>query len=237
MLGTLINVVTVATGSTVGLILKDKLPEKLTQIVFQGLGLFTILIGIKLGLESQNGLALVLGLLIGAIVGQLIDLEQRSFKLIERFKKDDSSDHNDSKRFAEGLLTAFVLFCIGSMTLIGCIREGTTGNRDIILTKAIMDLFSSTALAAALGRGVLFSVIPLLAYQGGLTLAAGFLSEYMSDSVTAELNGCGGVLLIALGLNILKITDIKVLNFSPALIFAPLFGYLIPLISLYISNL
>lgn len=223
MLGTLINAGTVIVGSSVGLLLRDRMPEKLTKAVFGALGLFTLYIGVSMGFESKQPLVLVFSLLIGVIVGTFIDFDARASKLIERLqKKKGKASTEATKRFTDGLLTAFVLFCVGAMTLLGCLREGLTGNRDIILTKAFMDLFSSVALASAFGRGVLFSVIPLVIYQGGITLLATQLAGVLTDEVIAEMIGTGGLMLIGLGLNILKVTDLKLMNFIPALLIAPL---------------
>ncbi|WP_306642212.1 DUF554 domain-containing protein [Sanyastnella coralliicola] len=228
MLGTLFNVVTVAVGASSGLLLKDKLPERYTSIIFVALGLCTLFFGVDMGLGSNNPLVLILSLVFGAILGESLKLESRSLALTERFKK-GGEDDND-KGFAEGLLTAFVLFCIGSMTLLGCLTEGLEGDRTIIMTKATMDLFSSAALAAAFGRGVLFSIIPLFIYQGGLTLGAEWISPLLNETITAEIFGCGGILLIGLGLNILQVTKIKMLNLAPALFICPLFAWLLPVL-------
>lgn len=240
MLGTIVNVVTVIAGSSIGLLLKHRLPEKVTTIVFAALGLFTLFIGFTMGLESKAPLALVLAMLFGAIIGQLLDLDERLLRFLKRFQPKTAGSREgespqEQQRFAEGLLTAFVLFCIGSMTLLGCFREGLTGDRDIILTKAFMDFFSSAALAAAYGRGVLFSVIPLFLYQGALTLGASRLQPYLTPELTAEIYGVGGLLLIALGLNLLKVTDIKVLNLTPALLFAPVFASLLPKVEAWLT--
>lgn len=236
VLGTIINVATVITGSSLGLIFSKRLPEKVTEIVFVALGLFTLFIGFTMAGESLQPLVLVLSLLFGAIVGQLLDLDRRLTSILSRLQPKMAGGehaperHQDSQRFTEGLLTAFVLFCVGSMTLLGCFREGLTGERDIILTKSFMDFFSSAALAAAYGRGVLFSVIPLFIYQGALTLGASQLQSYLTPELTAEIYGTGGLMLIALGLNLLKVTDIKVLNLTPALLFAPFLARYFPLL-------
>ncbi len=229
MLGTLLNAVTVITGSTVGLLLRDRLPQKIITAVFGALGLFTLYTGVSMGLESKQPLVAVFSLLIGVIIGELIDFDRRSTHLVDRLqsrgKGDASADTR--RRFTDGLLTAFMLFCVGAMTLVGCLREGLTGDRDVILTKSFMDLFSSMALASAFGRGVLFSVIPLVLYQGSITLLAGQLKPFLTETVTAEMVGVGGILLIGLGLNILNLTKLKLLNFLPALFIAPVLAWLL----------
>lgn len=226
MLGTLVNAATVIVGSTVGLLLRDRLPEKVTRAVFGALGLFTLYTGVSMGLESNNPLVLIFSLLIGVVVGELIDLDRLTAGWVDKLQARSKGDVAARRNFTDGLLTAFVLFCVGAMTLLGCIREGLTGERDIIFTKAFMDLFSSMALASAFGRGVLFAVIPLVIYQGSITLLAGHIKPFMTEAITAEMVGVGGVLLIGLGLNILKITELKLLNFIPALFIAPVVAWI-----------
>lgn len=215
MLGTLINVVTVAVGSTTGLVLKNRLPEPIIKIIFQVLGVFTIFLGIDSAFESNDYLLLVLGLILGAIIGQALKLEERLEALAKRLDPDSA---NDNSTFTKGLMTAFMLFCVGTLTVLGCFQEGIDGDRKLIITKSIMDLFSSAALATAFGKGVLFSIVPLLLYQGGLTLGAQYLEPLMNDDLQAELSGAGGLMLIALGLNILDIVKIKVVNLLPGLL-------------------
>lgn len=226
MLGTLINVATVIAGSGIGLLLGHRLPERISQTVFGVLGLFTLYMGVSMSLGGNQVLVLVFSLLLGAIIGEWINLEARSEKLIHRLQG-KSKEEGSTKRFTEALLTAFMLFCVGAMTLVGCIQEGISGDRSILLTKSLMDFFSSMALAAALGRGVLFAAIPLLLYQGGITLGAAQLESFFTPQVSAELIAVGGILLIGLGLNILKITRLRLLNYVPALLLAPLFSYLL----------
>lgn len=216
MVGTLINVGTVAAGSLLGMGLNARLPERFTQIVFQVLGLFTLLMGVHMALGSGNMLVLVLGTLIGAIIGEACKLEDRANRLAEKLGAARSPD--DAGKFAQGLVTAFMLFCIGALTVLGCFQEGLEGDNRLIITKAIMDFFSSTALAAAFGKGVLFSVVPLLVYQGGLTLLAGVLKPILSDPMITELSASGGLMLMGLGINILDIRHIRVVNMLPALI-------------------
>ncbi|MDG1261906.1 MAG: DUF554 domain-containing protein [Flavobacteriales bacterium] len=228
MIGTLVNVITVAIGSSVGLILRDKLPQPLIKAVFSALGLFTILIGIKTAFDTSDLFSVVISLVIGAVIGQALRLEERLTATIDKLKTKQNPSSKNNDRFAEGLVTAFILFCVGAMTFIGCLNEGLKGDRSTILTKAIMDLFSSVALASAFGRGVLFSIIPLLLYQGGLTLGAQWLAPFLTTEIQAVILGCGGILLIGLGLNILEVTKLKIINLAPSLLLAPLFATYIP---------
>ncbi len=237
MIGTIVNVITVAIGSTVGLLLRDKLPQSLIKAVFSALGLFTILIGIKTAFDTSDLFSVVISLVIGAVLGQALALEERLTATIEKLKRKGTEKEEGKDRFAEGLVTAFILFCIGAMTFIGCLNEGLRGDRSTILTKSIMDLFSSVALASAFGRGVLFSIIPLLIYQGGLTLGASWLEPYLTEEIQSVILGCGGILLIGLGLNILNVTKLKIINMAPSLLLAPFFAIYIPKAMNYLNCL
>ncbi|MFZ6052934.1 DUF554 domain-containing protein [Halocola ammonii] len=223
MIGTLVNTGTVALGATIGLLLNKRLPEKYTSIIFQVLGLFTIFIGISMAMKSGNYLILIFGLLTGGIIGEALRLENRINNLSDKLK--NRTAKNDDK-FTQGLVTAFMLFCVGSMTVIGTFEEGLTGKRDTILTKSLMDLFSSIALASAFGRGVIFSIIPLFLYQAGLTLGAEFFKDFLSPEMIDELSASGGIMLVGLGISILDLKKIRVINMLPALVMAVLLTWI-----------
>lgn len=221
---------TVAAGSSLGMLLNAKIPESLTRMVFQVLGLFTMFMGIQMSLKTGNGLILVLSLLSGSLIGYALQLEKRSESLINRFNRKEGES---GRRFTEGLLTAFMMFCVGSMTLLGCLEEGISGKRDLLITKSIMDFFSSTALASAFGKGVLFSVIPLFVYQGSLTLGASLISPLINEAMTSEMTAAGGIMLLALGFNILEVKKLQVINMLPALVVAPVLSYLAQMLGVY----
>jgi uncharacterized protein len=223
MIGTLINVATVLVGTSIGLMLKSKLPEKMVKTVFQAIGLFTILIGIVMALRFNSLLVVFFSLVTGAIVGEAIDLDAITERAGKKLK---SKIKLGGEKFSEGILTAFLMFCMGSMTILGAFDEGMKNDSTLLVTKSIMDGFSSIALAAALGIGVGFSVVPLLIYQGGLTILASFLGAFFTEAMIAEMTATGGVLLLGLGFNILEIKKIKVFNLLPALVFAVLFAWL-----------
>ncbi|MBM3331898.1 DUF554 domain-containing protein [candidate division WOR-3 bacterium] len=243
-LGTLINVGAVVVGSLIGLFFHSRLPKRLTTVAFQGIGLFTLFIGFTMAAKTKSLLVLVFSIVLGAISGELLDID----RLLNRFgewlrnrlerKREWRVESRESipepspatpdsplptpghSRFAEGLVTAFLLFCMGSMTVLGAIEEGLGGRPNLLAAKSVLDGFASLALAASLGIGVLFSVIPLLIYQGGLTLLAGSLPAVISDIVVNEVSAAGGLILIGLGITILEIKQLKVLNMLPALVFA-----------------
>jgi len=162
--------------------------------------------------------------LIGAVAGELLGLEKGIVRMSDWLK---TKVHSRNEKFTEGLVTAFLLFCMGSMTILGAIEEGMSGKPDLLLAKSVLDGFSSIALSASLGAGVLFAVVPLLIYQGGLTLLAGQLGTVLSPPVVNEITATGGLLLIGLGINILEIRKIQVLNMIPALLVAGVLAWLL----------
>jgi len=166
MFGTIVNVGAVIAGSLLGLVIHKRMPEKITKLVFQAIGLFTLFLGFTMAGKTSNYLILIFSLVIGSIIGELLNIEKQINKLSDWIKAKSGSSN---AKFSEGFLTSFLLFCMGSMTILGAIEEGMGGSPDLLLAKSILDGFSSIALAAAMGIGVLFSAIPLLIYQGGLT--------------------------------------------------------------------
>jgi len=215
MIGTLINVGSVIIGSTIGIILHSRFKKRFTEIAFQAISIFTIFLGVSMAFKSNAYLIIVLSLISGSLIGEAFNLEMWMDNLSEKLKaklkrKDD--------KFSEGLVTAFLLFCMGSMTILGAIEEGLGGKPNLLLTKSIMDGFAAIALSSALGIGVMFSVIPLLIYQGGLTLLTSLLGNYFNEIYINNLTSVGGILLIGLGIRILELKKIRVLNMLPALI-------------------
>lgn len=224
MYGTLVNTAAVIVGSIIGLVFHARLPKKITAIVFQAIGLFTLFIGFSMALKTGNLLILVFSVVIGSIIGELLDLDSAVNRLGEWLKNRVKST---SGRFSEGLVTAFLMFCMGSMAILGSIEEGLGGEPNLLYAKSVLDGFSSIALSASLGVGVMFSAIPLLIYQGGLTLFAGSAETIFNEIVISELTAVGGLLLIGLGISILEIKKIKVLNMVPSLLVAVILTLLV----------
>lgn len=223
MLGTFINSGAVILGSIIGLILHKRLPKNITTIVFQGIGLFTLFLGFTMALKTSNYLIIIFSIVIGSIIGQLLSIDRALDHFSNLLKTKISSDN---EKFTDGFVTAFLLFCMGSMTILGAFEEGLGGRPNLLLAKSVLDGFSSIALSAGLGIGVIFSVIPLLIYQGGLTLFAGWLGQFFNDIVINEMSAVGGLMLIGLGVNILEIKKIKVINMLPGLVVAVIIAYL-----------
>ncbi|MBT8762861.1 DUF554 domain-containing protein [Desulfohalobiaceae bacterium Ax17] len=219
-LGTIINILAVILGSLIGLCLKSHISPKIHQRVFQGIGLTTLLIGMQMALKVENLLLLIFSILLGAITGEAIDLEKHLDNLANRLKKKLGSQ---SSTFTQGLITAFLIFCIGSLTILGALDEGIRGDHTLLLTKSTLDGFTSIALSATYGLGVMFSVIPMLIYQGGITLLAGQFQSLFTPVLINQLTAVGGILILGLGLNLLEIKQIKITNMLPALVIVFLF--------------
>lgn len=220
MLGVLVNVGTVLVGSLVGLFLKRGIPEKITEALMTGIGLCTVFIGISGALQGENTLVLILSMAIGTVIGTLLDIDKQMNRLAAyveaRFKQKDGQ-----VTVAEGFVTASLLFCVGAMTIVGSLQAGLTGDCETLYTKATLDLISSCVLAASLGIGVLLSDIFVFIFQGGLVLLAGLLAPFLTDYAIGEMTCAGSVLIIALGLNLIGVTKIKVANYLPVILIPP----------------
>ncbi len=222
MFGTIINAIAVVIGSFLGLILRSKLPKRITNTAFHGVGLFTIILGIIMAIKTSNILIMIFSIVIGALVGEIIDIDKWINIFGEWLKKNFKGKN---ERFSEGFITAFLLYCTGSMTILGAIEEGLGGTPNLLVAKSVLDGFSSIILAATMGIGVLFSFIPLLLFQGGLTLLASNMQNILTGSIINELSAVGGILLLGLGITILDIKKIKILNMLPSLIIVVILTY------------
>ena len=225
MVGTIVNVVAVLVGSSLGLWLNKSLPERFVKMFFQVMGIFTLFLGISMALKSTHVLHLVMALITGSLLGEWLNLQ----KGMERFStwiKGKIKLKND--KFTDGLLTAFLLYCVGSMTIIGAIEEGLGKPPRLLLVKSLMDGISSIALASGLGIGVSFSIIPLFIFQGGLTLLAMYFGDFFPEIMITELTAVGGILLMGLAIDILEIKKIRVMNMLPSLLMIILFLWLFP---------
>ena len=228
MLGVIVNVITVIIGSTVGLLFKKGIPEKVSNAAMIGLGACTVYIGITGSLCGENVLILIAAIVLGAIVGTLLNIDGAINRLAQKveckFKKEGSNIS-----IAEGIITATLLFCVGSMTVTGSIQAGLTGDNSVLITKATLDLVSSMMLASSLGVGVLLSSVAVLVIQGGLVLLAGLIAPLMSSGAINEMTCAGSILIIMIGTNLMGITKIKVADYLPAILFAPIIYNIVPL--------
>ncbi len=218
MIATIINCAAVLIGSLIGLLFNKRITEQLKTVIYTGIGMFTLVIGIMMALETTRILFVGLSIVIGGLLGSWWKVEGGVLKLGEHLQsRFGGTGRGEGGTFALGFLNASILFCVGAMTIVGAFRAGAEGNYDLILTKSLMDGFMAILLSAAMGPGVAFSVIAILVYQGGLTLLAGLIAPYVSELVLSELSGTGGILVMMIGFNLLKLKDVKTGDFLPAL--------------------
>ena len=226
MTGTLLNVGTILLGTLLGTLIGDRLPERLRRRVLDGLGLVTLVIGVDLALAWRDTSALYVlgGVLLGAIIGEAIGIEAWLEQLGDRLQAQVERRRGSSGQVSEAFFTASLLFCVGPLTVVGSIQDGLTGNYDALATKALLDGFASIALAASLGPGVAFAALSVLVIQGSISLLAGSLDHALAEGsdALAALTSAGGVLIIGISLKLLELKDVKVGNFLPALVIAPL---------------
>lgn len=230
LLGTIVNVVAILLGGSIGLFIGGRFKERFIITLNQGLALCVCYIGISQVLSGDDTMLLVVSIALGAILGELIDLdgklEQLGGFLENRFSKKDAG----TSHFAEGFVTSTLLFCIGAMAIVGSLQSGLTNNHEILFTKALIDGVSAMVFASTLGMGVLFSSVPVFLYQGSITLLAISLSNFFTPPLITSLTAVGGLLVLGLGLNMLKVTHIRTANLLPALIVAPVYLSLVNLI-------
>ena len=222
MIGVIVNTLAVICGSSVGLIFRRGIPKRLTDAVMIAIGLCTIYIGVSGSLKGQNTLIAIISMVIGAVAGTLIDLDKWLSRLGDNVAEKTRLDKNGGPSVAEGFVTSSLLFCVGAMTVVGSLNSGLSGDNELIFTKSLLDLISSTMLAASLGVGVLFSAVFIFLFQGAIVLMAQYLAPVLTDSAIAEMTCVGSLMIIALGLNMLGISRFKVANYLPALIIAPI---------------
>lgn len=234
MIAVFVNIATVLTGGTFGLLLKKGIPEKVSSAIMLAIGLCSIYIGVEGALKGSKTVVLILSMVCGTAVGTLIDIDRLLNRVGSFFEKKctkKESDGTEKSNFARAFVSASLLFCVGSMTIVGSLNSGLNGDNTLLYTKSVLDLFSSCVLASTLGAGVLLSAVFVLVYQGGLVLLAQLLSGVLqSEMLINEITCCGSVIIIGLALNLLNITKIKVANMLPAILFVPLFYYLVGLI-------
>lgn len=216
--GTIVNVIAVLVGGTVGLLLKKGIPERLTAALMTGVGFCTLYIGIRGCFDGDNTLVVVLSVVLGAAVGQLLDIDARLQRLGDRVEERFGRNKDGEGQIAKAFVSGSLLFCVGTMTIVGALQSGLQHNHEMLYLKSVLDLISSIVFGATLGAGVLLSAVTVLVYQGSITLLAQVVAPYLSTAVIAEMNCVGSLLIIGLGLNLLKVADIKVANFVPAIL-------------------
>jgi len=219
--GTLLNALTVLAGGLLGTVLGDRLPERLRENVVRGVGLFTLAMGTKFAIDTSNLLYMLGSILLGGVIGSLWGVDRRLSELGAALQRRFAA-RGGGGTVAEAFVTAAIVFCVGPLTFLGSIQNGLTGDASLLAIKSVLDGFTSIALAATLGWGVLLTIPLILVYQGGLAVGASVLSGLLSDLQLREMSAVGGLLIIGVGLKLLNIRDVKVADYLPAILVAPL---------------
>lgn len=223
LFGALINALLIIAGSVVGRIFKN-IPESMKSSVLSIIGLAVALLGIKMGFESDNFIIMVVSLVVGTVIGEWLDLDKQMNRLgqwVESLFSKKRTDNNQIS-IAEGFVTASLIFVVGSMAVIGALDSGLRNDHNVLITKGLIDGFTSIILASTLGIGVLLSAVPVFLYQGVIALFAGVISSFIPDEALqmfiTEMTAVGGVMILAIGLNIAGLTKIKAANLLPGII-------------------
>ena len=232
MLGVIVNTAAVLIGSLLGLLFRRGIPQKISDVVMYAIGLCSVYIGISGAFSGENTLIMIASMILGVSLGTILDIDGKLGKLGDWVgKKVGNEKNNGSAAVAQGFVTACLLFCIGAMTIVGCLNAGLRGDNDMLYTKSLLDCVSAMMLSVSLGIGVIFSAAFVFVFQGGLVLLAGLLQPLLTDAAIAEMTCVGSLMILAIGLNLLGITKLKVSDFLPALIFAPLLCALVSLLN------
>ena len=215
MWGTLVNAASIIVGGFIGTVFHRTLPQRYQAIIFQGMGLFVVVLGISMSIKMEHILLSVFSLLLGGLIGELLRIDKQINSFGEWLKR---SLKFKSEKFTSGFVSASFIYCAGAMAVLGAIEEGTGNYPTILLTKSAMDGFSSVAFAAVLGIGVIFSAVSVAIYQGIITLITFLFAGTLHIAIVNELSAVGGILIVGLGINMLEMKEIKVVNMLPALV-------------------
>lgn len=226
MLGTIVNALAIIAGSLLGLVFSRGIAQNYKEIVMSGVGLSVMLIGIKSALTSDSLMIVIFSVIIGALLGEYLQIE-KCLETLGRFLETKVvSKSSDTSSFARGFVTASLVFCVGSMAIVGSLESGLTGNHQTLFAKSVLDGVTSIIFASAMGIGVMFSSVAVFLYQGLITLTAVLLKGYLVPETISQMTSVGGLLILAIGLNMLKITAIRVGNLIPG-IFLPLLYFVV----------
>lgn len=223
MLGTIVNSLAIVAGSLTGLLFKNIISSKLSEALLKASAMAVLAVGMKLSFQGDNLSLLIVSIILGTLIGEVIDIESKLDKFGEFVESRFKSKENN---VAQGFVSCTLVYCVGSMAIVGAIQSGLTGNHEILFSKAMLDGIISITMTVSMGIGVLFSSISVFIYQGTITVLAQFLQSILSDAVVGEMTAIGGVLIMAISFNFLEIKRIKVGNMLPA-IFIPIVYFLI----------
>ena len=218
MIGTLINCIAIIAGSAVGLLLRRGMKDSIAKTVMQGVGLSVILIGLTGAIETGNTLLVILSMVIGGVAGSLINIDQKMNQLGAWAQKNLTRDDSEGNTFAQGFVTASLVYCVGAMAVVGALDSGIRGDHTTLIAKAMLDGVTAIVFTSSLGIGVMLSAVPVLIYQGAIALLGTAIAPLLSDVVVTEMSAVGGLLIMAIGVNMLLEKDIKVANLLPAIL-------------------
>ena len=224
LLGSLVNSAAIILGGSIGLALKKGLSDRIASAVMNALALCVLYIGVSGMLKGENILITILSMVFGTLVGEWIDLDKKINQLGDEIESRVSSE-NKEHSVSNGFVTASLLFCVGAMAIVGALQSGLTGNHDTLFAKSLIDGIAAIVMASSLGIGVLLSAGLILVYEGGITLFANVLAPLLTDSVINEMTCVGSLLIVDLALNVLKLQNLTIMNYAPAVFFPILFGY------------
>lgn len=224
-LGTLINTATVLLGGSVGLIIGDRIPERIRTIVVQVIGLVTLGLGLSDVLKTHNMVFPLVGMVLGAIVGEALDIERRLEGIGEVIRR-RFAGNQEPGRFVNGFVTATLLFCIGPLTILGAMQDATGETPQLYIIKGTLDGFMNVIFGAIYGVGAIFSALSIFVVQGSLTLGGSALDNLLNDRMRIELFSAGGFAVMAIGLNLLEIKKIRLGSLLPGLVITPLLVWL-----------
>jgi uncharacterized membrane protein YqgA involved in biofilm formation len=219
LFGSVVNAVGIIVGTIIGLLLR-KIPDQMKQTVMIAIGLSVVVLGIDMALKSSNFFIVIVSLVVGTVVGEWLRLEDYLHRI--GIVLEQKIGKSQSGNIAQGFVTATLIFVVGAMAIVGALDSGLRQDHSVLLTKSMIDGFTSIVLASTLGIGVLFSAFPVFLYQGGIALFANVIHQFLSDSLLnlliAELTATGGVLILAIGINMLGIKQIRVANLLPSIL-------------------
>lgn len=227
MLGTIVNTAAILAGSLIGFLFKKGIPQKINDTIMKGLALCVLLIGVSSSLKVNNMLLIIFSIVIGGVIGEVIDIDDKLKRLGDRIEKKLG---RGEKSISEGFVTASLLFCIGAMAVVGSLESGLTGNHKTLFAKSVLDGITAIMFTSSLGIGVIFSAASVFLYQGAITIGASFLKGVLISSVIMDMSAVGGLLIVGLGLNMLGATKIKVANLLPGIFIPVIYQAIISLI-------
>lgn len=216
MIGTIVNTLAVMVGSLIGMFVNNRLNKNITSVMMKGLGLCSLVIGIDGALKGENTLIMIISIVIGIFIGETLDIDKQVTRFVQKIEKKFVKEDNNHS-LSSAFISSSLLFCVGSMTIIGCMNAGLSNDNTMLYTKSMLDLCSSMIFASSLGIGVFLASFFVFLYQGFLTLVAMVAAPIFTTVVINEMTCVGSLIIVAMGFNLLEITDFKLMNFIPAM--------------------